>query len=186
MLPQTVAAYLRLSTAEGEPLPPLRAVVAPVTGATKPPERRWLRLSPTEQATNRYTFFADARLTVDRARLELPERNTLLELGYEPQTFVFLSRGSGPYMVAYGSPTAPPSAFDENAFETTLAVDTLLQTLPRSRAGAPFELAGSAASAPTAQFAWRRVVLWVSLVAGVGMLGVVAFGLIRQLDASAK
>lgn len=263
-LPQTAAAYLRLNTAENEPLPPLRAVVATVAASAIPPARRWLRLSPTEQVTGRYTFFADARLSVDRARLGLPKQNTLLELevfsaagedvpaggvagdtisgldervwtprfgglayrlagrapnppfrfspttdrlwqvrvaaaggglgdevptlelGYEPQTLVFLSRGGGPYTVAYGSPTASPSAFDKNAFETVLAVDTVLQTLPRSRAGASFELAGAAALAPAAPFVWRRVVLWASLVAGVGVLEVVAFGLVRQLDTSAK
>ncbi len=105
-----------------------------------------------------------------------------LELGYRPQTLAFLTRGRGPYLVAYGNVSAPPTAFGEQAFASVLPAGTVLASLPRGRAGTPFDLAGANAPLPTPTFPWRRVALWSGLIAGVGGLGVLAFRLLRQLE----
>ena len=260
-LPPTTAPYLRLRPFGDEPLPPLRAVSATVTVPGRATLRRWLTLSPSAADQNRFTFGTDARLRVDRARLRLPQANTLvdlellsasspasegvpddadptfwtrrfsgvvyrpqpgtqapetppvrfspttdrlwqvrvaaaggalggaaprLELGYRPQTLAFLTRGRGPYLVAYGNASAPPTAFGERAFASVLPAGTVLTSLPPGRAGAPFDLAGADAPTPTPPFPWRRVALWSSLFAGVGGLGVLAFRLLRQLEPSER
>lgn len=105
-----------------------------------------------------------------------------LELGYRPQTLAFLTRGRGPYLVAYGNASAPPTAFGEQAFIGVLPAGAALASPPRGRAGAPFDLAGADAPTPTPPFPWRRVALWSSLFAGVSGLGVLAFRLFRQLE----
>ena len=104
-----------------------------------------------------------------------------LKLRYHPHTLLFLARGEGPYMLAYGSPTATSAAFEPSEL-AQIPADMTLAGLPRARAEPPVTLAGTSLLGETRSFPWSQVLLWSVLVLGVGLLGWLAFGLLRQLD----
>ncbi|MCX7893697.1 MAG: DUF3999 domain-containing protein [Burkholderiales bacterium] len=105
-----------------------------------------------------------------------------LELGWVPQAIAFAARGADPFLVAWGNRDARPAS---------LAIETLVPgyrrgeggeaavTIARASVGEPAPIAGTAALAPRTD--WKRVVLWASLVAGVVLLGAMAWRLARKI-----
>ena len=84
-------------------------------------------------------------------------------------------------MLAYGSPTATSAAFEPSEL-AQIPADMTLADLPRARTEPPVALAGTSLLGETRSFPWSQVLLWSVLVLGVGLLGWLAFGLLRQLD----
>ena len=102
-----------------------------------------------------------------------------LSLGIVPDTLSFVARGSAPFTLAYGNINAEAESFDAQLLGTQgVAPGTLATT------GAPFELAGAAALSQTDNVAWQQLVLWAVLIAGVALLGVLAFNLLKQKPAT--
>lgn len=246
-LPPTTSPYLRLTSPEGNALPPLTGVQALTqTEAVRGPLET-LTLTPNRtDGEERYTFNADALLPVSSAQLLLPQPNTLvriellsstslegpwtrrytglryrvvqegqdltsppmtfaptterywqvriaragggigqgelrLELRYHPHTLLFLARGDGPYLLAYGSPTATSAAFEPSEL-AQIPADMTFADLPRATTELPVTLAGASLLEETRLFPWSQVLLWSVLVLGVGLLGWLAFGLLGKLD----
>ena len=115
----------------------------------------------------------------------LPE----LELGWPRQEILFLSRGPGPYTLAYGSAKAEAAAGQDNLVLAALR-DTGSEThVRRIEAGAPVSLGGDQAlqadRAAAPAVSWRKIVLWLVLVGGVGLLALMARQLLREMRAKA-
>lgn len=105
-----------------------------------------------------------------------------LSLGWQPERFVFLAEGDGPYRLAAGSARARRADYP---LETALA--GLRAKLgrdwqpPLARLGAAQESAGQAAlTPPPAPIPWRRWLLWAVLVAGAAAVGGFALSLLRE------
>jgi len=124
------------------------------------------------------------RVVADHAGLEgkgpLPE----LDLGWRRQEILFLGRGQGPYLLAFGSARAAGA----DSGQDTLVLAALRQTgteahVRRIVPGAPVSLGGDRALQPDAAASWQQILLWLVLVAGVGLLAVMARKLLRELPA---
>lgn len=106
-----------------------------------------------------------------------------LELTYAPQQLLFLTRGEGPYLLAFGSYKQTPAPFD---------AERLLAFMPEAaRAALPREsaqvsgrqrLAGpTAREAPLPPRSYRKHVLWAVLIVSAGLLVALALRLLRRL-----
>jgi hypothetical protein len=99
-----------------------------------------------------------------------------LNVGWIPHELLFVARGEGPFVVAYGSVTA-------KAAETRIASVLPKLNLAVAQAGSQFDLGGAARREPEPEpFPWKRVVLWAGLGIGVGLLGWMALRLFRQMS----
>jgi len=110
-----------------------------------------------------------------------------LELGWRPAQVVFLGRGSGPYTLAFGSTKA--------AGEVPAHQDTLVLSAPRdSRAeehirriepGPMLTLGGDQALRPLPRaLAWKTILLWAVLVAGVALLALMVRSIVKEMRKS--
>lgn len=117
-----------------------------------------------------------------RTRAMLPD--TLeLDVAYAPDQLLFVTRGKGPYVLAYGSRKTAPRAFEASE---------LLAFIPEQARGAlPLEsaklagrrtLGGNAArSAPPPERSYKLPILWTILIVGAGTLVLLALRLLRKL-----
>ncbi|MDR1349538.1 MAG: DUF3999 domain-containing protein [Zoogloeaceae bacterium] len=97
---------------------------------------------------------------------------------------VFLARGSAPYQLAFGRADAPPAALplatlippdNDNDSSRRFGVARLTDALPASITPAP---------APEETVDWKKVGLWLVLLAGVALLLGMAFSLLRAASAA--
>ena len=98
-----------------------------------------------------------------------------LSVGWVAQNVVFLARGSGPFMLAYGSVVAQPA-------------DSPLESIPKgvmittAATGPPMELGGRTRLAPAPpSWPWRKGVLWAVLIIGAGLLAWMALRLSKEM-----
>jgi hypothetical protein len=99
-----------------------------------------------------------------------------LQVEWIPHELLFVARGEGPFVVAYGSATA-------KAAETRIADLVPRLAIAVARAGAQFDLGGGARREPEpTPFPWKTVVLWSVLLIGVSLLGWMALRLLRQMS----
>jgi hypothetical protein len=107
-----------------------------------------------------------------------------LEFGWTPDEAVFLARGTGPYVLAYGlarAAAAPDFGVDE-LIRRSQRDDPDRIDIAAAKLGAPVALRGDAArEVAWYQPDWKRWLLWGVLVGGVALLGYIAFRLVRQL-----
>jgi len=102
-----------------------------------------------------------------------------LVVGWTPSDVVFLARGSGPFMLTYGSAVAPAADTDFSAIPTAV-------TVVRAALGEPRELGGkSRLIAPAAAFPSRRVLLWATLALCVCLLAWMAYRLTNDMGKNA-
>lgn len=98
-----------------------------------------------------------------------------LSVGWVAQNVVFLARGPGPYLIAYGSATAPPA-------------DVSLAALPRgvvignATPGSPTLLGGRVRLRPETSVPWKNGLLWVVLVVAAGILAAMALRLSKEMQ----
>ncbi len=106
-------------------------------------------------------------------------------LGFVPHELLFLARGEGPFLLAYGAAEVPAAE---------QAVDALIRTLEQTGEGSPtareaeigeaVALRGPEALEPPQDY--RRVLLWTVLVAGVGLIGLMVLRLWSRMSSEAK
>jgi hypothetical protein len=106
------------------------------------------------------------------------------DVRYAPEQLLFVTRGPGPYLLAFGSYKETAPAF---AAERLLAFmpEPARATLPResARVQEHVKLAGDAARhAPPPPRSYRRELLWAVLIVGAGTLVVLALRLLRRLQ----
>lgn len=105
-----------------------------------------------------------------------------LEIQWKPAQLVFVARGDAPFALAFGKPEATAAA---------LPVSTLIPRYERlAEMKLPQATLGEVASGPpptrferlVGQINTRRVVLWTVLLAGVALLGYMAWRLHKQMN----
>lgn len=111
---------------------------------------------------------------VGNAPLGQPPR---LRVEWRPAEVVFAARGHGPFMLAYGSGTAPPAALPIASLIPGHGTDRTVEPA-RAIAGQNVQLAGPAALEPQADV--RQWGLWGVMGAGALVLGLMAARLLRQ------
>jgi len=108
----------------------------------------------------------------------------VLQVEWEPQRLLFVARGKAPFLLAFGNNKMEQG---EAAFDALLSGDPtsrgLIAPLP-VRAGRMIELGGAAKLDIQQPTDWKRYLLWGVLVAGVGLLVLMARSLLRETSAS--
>lgn len=123
------------------------------------------------------------RLSVDASESTIGSAVPRLELGYRPHDLFFLTRGSGPFTLAFGSAAVEP---------LTVNVAALFDNIDRQREngiqqwvmprGKPVVLGGPGRLSPLpSPLPMRRILLWSILVAGVLVVAAMAWRLARRL-----
>jgi hypothetical protein len=108
-----------------------------------------------------------------------PAQTLRLQAVWIPSDVVFLARGPGPFLLAYGSAAAPGA-------ETDLSSVASAVTVLRATLGEPRPLGGEARLVPPAPaFPWKRTLLWTVLGASVCLLAWMAYRLSRDMGGSA-
>ena len=98
-----------------------------------------------------------------------------LVLGYQPERFVMLAQGEGPYVLVAGSARA---ARENYPVQAALAAST---TPPQpATLGARSESGGAQALGPKRGEDWQRWVLWAVLAVGAGLVLVVSLRVLRH------
>jgi hypothetical protein len=122
------------------------------------------------------------RLVVDQRGGGLGKDAPLIEVGFTPQVLVFLARGAAPFTLAWGSAQAKPSALPIAMLMPTFKDDKPIAASP-ARIGAALAAAPAPAAASEApKQPAAPTLLWLVLLAGVAVLGGMAWLLIRQMQ----
>ncbi|MFP1679680.1 DUF3999 domain-containing protein [Alloalcanivorax sp. C16-2] len=127
------------------------------------------------QPTGSTTSPADRfwRLRILSGAESLGPEPVILELGYVPLDLAFLAQGEGPFLLAYGSGTAPPAQVIDCARFGEAAA---------ARVRPARVLGGDAALRPAPEpLPTRRIVLWGILLLGAALVVVMALGLLRKM-----
>ena len=114
-----------------------------------------------------------------------PGNIPIVELGWVPHELLFVARGRGPFMLAYGSARLGEEELHNSAPELLAQVmgkdkDALLKEavlLPRTVLGGPDLLVPAPPPLP-----WRKWLLWSVLVVGVGLVAKMAWSLGKGMD----
>lgn len=120
------------------------------------------------------------RLQVDQRGGGLGPDAPHLQVALRSTQVVFLARGSAPYRLAVGRPGAQSAALPLGTlipgYEPARLASLGLATAPQSVPAAVEAVAQQARS----QADWKRMGLWAVLLAGVALLGGMAFSLLRK------
>ena len=112
----------------------------------------------------------------------------VLRAGWLPDQIVFLTRGSGPFELVYGSAVSQPGAAVPVASllpQGDASFENADVGLPQASVGERREAGGPARLLPPPPpGSWRIWVLWSALLAGVAALAAVAWKLARQMRAA--
>lgn len=108
-----------------------------------------------------------------------------VRIGWLAHTLVFVARGEGPFVLAYGSATAESRTTRAQALLAELQQPAVLGadgfSLPRATVLGEITLGGEQAlSVPPPPTDWNRIILWVVLVAAVLVLLMMAVRLLRE------
>ena len=168
----TVIAVELLSRAQAQG--PWRRVAARPFYRVNTPDGE-LRNAPIDIATDTDRYWLARAAGLNGAPAAAPLR---LQVAWTPSDIVFLARGSGPFMLAYGSALAP-------AAETDLSAMPAAVTVLRATLGARRQLGGQARLAMPAEFPWKRVLLWAVLALSVCLLAWMAYRVTREMGENA-
>ncbi|TAK53675.1 MAG: DUF3999 family protein [Gammaproteobacteria bacterium] len=106
-----------------------------------------------------------------------------LRLGWQPDRILFVAQGESPWRLVAGSASDREQDFPmARRFSDPGMLQLLERTGPAGRAtlGARYELGGPRRLEPPRRPEWRRWSLWIALIAGVGVVGGMAWRLLRQ------
>ncbi|MEX6503888.1 DUF3999 domain-containing protein [Pseudomonas zhanjiangensis] len=116
------------------------------------------------------------RLQVDERGGGLGSATPSLQVGVRPTQVVFLARGEPPYVLAVGNPAGKAADLPLRSLIPGYQ-DARLASLGVATAAQAIE---TAAGAPQAGVDWKRWGLWAVLLAGVGLLVLMALSLLRS------
>ena len=105
-----------------------------------------------------------------------------MQVGWQPQQLMFLTRGNAPFQIAYGSREIKPATFQlQNLLQTT--GDNAVPEIQFAQAGKPVVLGGDTLldSIPDS-LPLKKWILWAVLSMSVLLLGWMAYRLIQQMD----
>jgi len=105
-----------------------------------------------------------------------------LRLGYVPHRLLFVARGDPPFRLAYGRYNTAAADADPSSLLDALPDPAAVTDVQLARLDRKLTLGGeSKRQPPPEQFPWKRWVVWVVLILGVGIAGRMAWQLIRQI-----
>ncbi|MEN8177891.1 MAG: DUF3999 domain-containing protein [Pseudomonadota bacterium] len=131
---------------------------------------------PVQRTQDRYW-----KLVVDTSGGGFGDVPPELAVGWAPHNLRFAARGEAPFTLVYGSGRVGPSS--GGALLTGFAEDRQESlTSDQIRFAGQFELAGPAALAKKFEHDWKRWFLWGVLLLGTGLLGWMAWSILRQLS----
>jgi hypothetical protein len=99
-----------------------------------------------------------------------------LQVAWNARDLVFLARGSGPFVLAYGNGSAAAASSDLSLLLKGVSVQQAELGTPRS-AGGPARLQPAPRVVP-----WKMVILWSTLGVGIMLLGWMAYRLSREIS----
>ncbi|MFV0437284.1 MAG: DUF3999 domain-containing protein [Desulfopila sp.] len=108
----------------------------------------------------------------------------LLQLGWQQGELLFLARGSGPFLLAYGSGKSEKlKAEPVNSALSTMMAQQAWEVLPEAATlGRQVELGGDKAlSVPPPPKPWKSWLLWAAMAAAVAAMAVMAVKLLREM-----
>ena len=107
-----------------------------------------------------------------------------LRLGWVPHELVFLARGQGPFLLAYGSAQLPKETPASASVDLFSRLEKEGGIVGHARpAGNQFDLGGAELLTPPAPpLPWEKWLLWSVLVSGVAGVGAMAWQLFRQMN----
>lgn len=120
------------------------------------------------------------KVVVTRGQPDVPMR---LEVGWRPDTLVFVAHGPPPYTLVAGRAEDVDSDFPQ---ERRYGMPSLAGLVAdngqtgQASIGPQFELAGPVNLVQPAAIPWRRIVLWVALLCGVALVGGMAFRILKD------
>ena len=122
------------------------------------------------------------RITGDDAGPDHTSRRPRLDLGWQADTLVFVGRGPGPYTLAFGSRRLDEAAARDLGLILGAMRESGAEGLLQPIEPGPVRvLGGAAALRPRIITSWTTILLWTVLVAGVGLLALMARSLWRDL-----
>jgi hypothetical protein len=99
-----------------------------------------------------------------------------LQASWTARELVFLARGGGPFVLAYGNGSAVAASIELGPFLKGVSVQQAELGTPRS-AGGPTRLQPGPRVIP-----WKMLMLWSTLALGISLLGWMAYRLSRELS----
>lgn len=123
----------------------------------------------------------------DGAGLLTGNRKPTLQLGWQPNELLFVGRGTSPYLLAFGSGKV---AMQERAASSGMLLQMLQdkshsQVAGIARLGKKINLGGAQAlQSPVKPPPWKKWLLWLILLLGVGLLGYMARSLSKEMTAA--
>ncbi len=133
----------------------------------------------------------DVRLSTDRYwEMEVRSSDSVgsampeLHFAWQPNELYFLARGKGPYILAYGNAEAEPPEKPISTLMKVLGSDKEQELVQLATLGAQLTLRGESALVPEKHIPWREILLWVILVSGVFVVGLLSWKLMRQMGQS--
>lgn len=137
-----------------------------------------LATPPVKLAPQRHRFW---ELALGESE-SMPGAAPQLEFGWQPVRLVFLSRGEGPYLVAFGSNRVEPASSPLDTLIKSSGYDARKAFEPqRVLPGEARLLAGEAAQSGSPAIPWKEYSLWGVLLLGVLLIGGLSFSLYRKL-----
>jgi hypothetical protein len=122
------------------------------------------------------------RLVMDARSGGIGNTPPTLQVGFVPHVLVFLARGAGPFVLAWGASGVAPGALPLSALMPGYDAAASLNAAPASLAPVAIVHTGPAAKpAPEAPSPSSKWVLWAVLLGGLLVLGGMARSLIQQL-----
>ena len=120
----------------------------------------------------------------DGAGLLSDKKKVSLLLGWQPSELLFVGRGTPPYLLAFGS--GKPALLDTNPntgmLQQAMKMESSSQMIGRAALGKRITLGGeSALQSPTQPVPWKKWLLWIVLVLGVGLLAFMVRSLTKEI-----
>jgi hypothetical protein len=117
-------------------------------------------------------------------RVELPADTAgtpEMEIGWLPDEVVFLKQDSAPLLLVYGQADIQGHQWPMQDLLSRLDNERDFDSIPAVSVGVATELGGAARLIPSAApIDWQTILLWIVLVAGVGIVGFFAARLLRE------
>ena len=111
----------------------------------------------------------------------------VMKAGWQPHQLQFVTRGTAPFQLAYGSSVIKPAEFQMQNILASAGQDAPGLKIQPAQTGTQITKGGEARLDPAPQtLPWKKWSLWVVLGVAVLLLGWMAFRLLKQLESHDK
>lgn len=105
-----------------------------------------------------------------------------LQFAWIPNHLYFLARGAGPFTLAFGNGQVGAPGRPIDALMNVLGEEKASGLVGEAKLAEAVSLMGERARAHELVIPWQRILLWTVLIAGVLVIGTMAWRLLRQLN----